>query len=129
MCGRFFRPGPGDLRAGEEKEPWIFARDAAVLALLYGSIYLVWRLVNSRFGLVVRGARSNETRMRAMGYATRRVRWLAFVLAGFFAGVAGAPALAGFVEQFGPPGKLAGVVDPGGHQRQAGGIAGLRVFQ
>ena len=26
-----------DLRAGEEREPWIFARDAAVLALLYGS--------------------------------------------------------------------------------------------
>jgi integrase/recombinase XerC len=26
-----------DLRAGEEKEPWIFARDAAVLALMYGS--------------------------------------------------------------------------------------------
>jgi integrase/recombinase XerC len=26
-----------DLRAGEEREPWILARDAAVLALLYGS--------------------------------------------------------------------------------------------
>ncbi len=26
-----------DLRAGEEREPWIFARDAAVLALLYGA--------------------------------------------------------------------------------------------
>jgi len=26
-----------DLRAGEDREPWIFARDAAVLALLYGS--------------------------------------------------------------------------------------------
>ena len=26
-----------DLRAGEEREPWIIARDAAVLALLYGS--------------------------------------------------------------------------------------------
>jgi integrase/recombinase XerC len=26
-----------DLRAGEEREPWIFARDAAALALLYGS--------------------------------------------------------------------------------------------
>jgi integrase/recombinase XerC len=25
-----------DLRAGEEREPWILARDAAVLALLYG---------------------------------------------------------------------------------------------
>ena len=26
-----------DVRAGEEREPWILARDAAVLALLYGS--------------------------------------------------------------------------------------------
>jgi integrase/recombinase XerC len=26
-----------DLRAGEEREPWIFARDAAALALMYGS--------------------------------------------------------------------------------------------
>jgi len=26
-----------DLRAGEKREPWVFARDAAVLALLYGS--------------------------------------------------------------------------------------------
>ena len=26
-----------DLRAGEEREPWMLARDAAVLALLYGS--------------------------------------------------------------------------------------------
>src|SRR6478609_6666163 len=26
-----------DLRAGEEREPWILARDAAVLALLYGA--------------------------------------------------------------------------------------------
>src|SRR5258708_1789341 len=26
-----------DLRAGEEREPWILARDAAVLGLLYGS--------------------------------------------------------------------------------------------
>ncbi len=26
-----------DLRAGEEREPWIFARDAAVIGLLYGS--------------------------------------------------------------------------------------------
>src|SRR5664279_1346245 len=30
------------------------------LALLYGSIYLVWRLVNSRFGMVIQGSRSND---------------------------------------------------------------------
>jgi integrase/recombinase XerC len=29
--------GDADLRAGEEREPWVLARDAAVLALLYGS--------------------------------------------------------------------------------------------
>jgi integrase/recombinase XerC len=31
------RLADADLRAGEEREPWIIARDAAVLALLYGS--------------------------------------------------------------------------------------------
>src|SRR5947209_5758502 len=38
------------------------------LVLLLVSGYLVWRLVNSRFGMVVQGARSNERRMRAIGY-------------------------------------------------------------
>ena len=31
------RVADADMRAGEEREPWILARDAAVLALLYGS--------------------------------------------------------------------------------------------
>jgi integrase/recombinase XerC len=31
------RISDADLRAGEEREPWVLARDAAVLALLYGS--------------------------------------------------------------------------------------------
>jgi integrase/recombinase XerC len=31
------RIGDADLRAGDEREPWILARDAAVLTLLYGS--------------------------------------------------------------------------------------------
>jgi integrase/recombinase XerC len=31
------RIGDADLRAGDERAPWILARDAAVLALLYGS--------------------------------------------------------------------------------------------
>ncbi|HEX3858173.1 MAG TPA: tyrosine recombinase XerC [Pseudolabrys sp.] len=31
------RIGDADLRAGDTREPWILARDAAVLALLYGS--------------------------------------------------------------------------------------------
>ncbi len=31
------RVADADLRAGEDREPWVLARDAAVLALLYGS--------------------------------------------------------------------------------------------
>ena len=40
----------------------------------YGSLlvvlYLVHRIVNSRFGMVIQGARANEKRMRAIGYNT-----------------------------------------------------------
>ncbi len=60
------------------------------LALLYGSIYLVWRLVNSRFGLVIQGSRSNDLRMRAIGFPTYRYRLVCFVIAGTLCGLAGA---------------------------------------
>jgi branched-chain amino acid transport system permease protein len=60
------------------------------LALLFASIYLVWRLVNSRFGLVIQGSRSNDTRMRAIGFATYRYKLVCFVIAGTLCGLAGA---------------------------------------
>ena len=60
------------------------------LALLYGSIYLVWRLTNSRFGMVIQGSRSNDTRMRAIGFPTYRYKLVCFVIAGTLCGLAGA---------------------------------------
>jgi len=60
------------------------------LALLFGSLYLVWRLVNSRFGLAVQGARSNDMRMRAIGFPTFRYKLICFVIAGTLCGLAGA---------------------------------------
>jgi branched-chain amino acid transport system permease protein len=59
-------------------------------ALLISSIYLVSRLVNSRFGLVVRGARSNERRMRAIGFPVFRYKLVCFTIAGALCGLAGA---------------------------------------
>ena len=59
-------------------------------ALLLASLYLVARLVNSRFGLVIRGARSNERRMRAIGFPTFRYKLACFVIAGALCGLAGA---------------------------------------
>jgi branched-chain amino acid transport system permease protein len=59
------------------------------LALLLATIYLVWRIVNSRFGLVIQGSRSNDRRMRAIGFPTFRYRLACFVLAGVICGLAG----------------------------------------
>ncbi|MDR3420733.1 MAG: branched-chain amino acid ABC transporter permease [Xanthobacteraceae bacterium] len=59
-------------------------------ALLLTSIYLVARIVNSRFGLVIQGARSNERRMRAIGFPTFRYKLVCFVIAGALCGLAGA---------------------------------------
>jgi branched-chain amino acid transport system permease protein len=60
------------------------------LALLLGTIFLTSRLVNSRFGMVLQGARSNERRMRAIGFPTFRYRLTAFVISGALCGLAGA---------------------------------------
>jgi len=59
------------------------------LALLLAGIYAVWRIVNSRFGLVIQGARSNERRMRAIGFPTFRYKLVCFVVAGAMCGLAG----------------------------------------
>jgi branched-chain amino acid transport system permease protein len=61
-----------------------------VLAILAGFVYLVHRIVNSRFGLVIRAARSNEARTRAIGFSPYPYRLAAFVIAGAMCGVAGA---------------------------------------
>jgi len=60
------------------------------LALLLGAIYLVHRLVNSRFGMVIQGSRSNDLRMRAIGFPTYRYRLVCFVISGTLCGLAGA---------------------------------------
>jgi branched-chain amino acid transport system permease protein len=61
-----------------------------VLALLVALLWLGHRLVHARFGMVIRAAKSNEARMRAIGFATFRYRLAAFVLAGAMCGLAGA---------------------------------------
>ena len=60
------------------------------LFLLCAAIFLVWRIVNSRFGMAIQGARSNDTRMRAIGFPTHRYQLICFVIAGTLCGLAGA---------------------------------------
>jgi branched-chain amino acid transport system permease protein len=58
-----------------------------VLVLL--AVAVLWRIVRSPFGHVLRGIHENESRMQAVGYPVARYKLLAFVIAGTIAGVAG----------------------------------------
>ena len=60
------------------------------LALLLGFLFLCQRLVNSRFGMVIRGCKQNERRLRALGFSTYPYKLTCFVIAGAGAGLAGA---------------------------------------
>jgi branched-chain amino acid transport system permease protein len=60
------------------------------LGCLFGGLYLIWRIINSRFGMVVQGVRSNEQRMQAIGFHANRYRLVCFVIAGTICGLAGA---------------------------------------
>jgi branched-chain amino acid transport system permease protein len=62
----------------------------AVFAVLLLFLWLGGRLVESRFGMVIRGAKSNERRMIAIGFPTYRYKLAAFVISGAMCGVAGA---------------------------------------
>jgi len=61
-----------------------------VLAILVLLLVAGRRLVASRFGMVVRAAKANEPRARAIGFSTARYKLTAFVIAGATAGLAGA---------------------------------------
>jgi len=52
-------------------------------------LYVIHRIVNSRFGMVIRAAKSNEARTRAIGFSPYPYRLAAFVIAGAMCGVAG----------------------------------------
>ena len=51
--------------------------------------FLIYRIVNSPFGDALQGIRENEPRMRSLGYNTWLYKYMAFVVGGLFAGVAG----------------------------------------
>jgi branched-chain amino acid transport system permease protein len=60
-----------------------------LLTLVTLSALVLWRIVRSSFGHVLRGIHENEARMEAVGYAVDRYKLVAFVVAGVFAGLAG----------------------------------------
>lgn len=68
--------------------PVVFYYFAYGLLLLF--LFLGNRIVQSRFGMLLQGVKSNERRMIALGFPTFRYKLTAFVVAGAVCGIAGA---------------------------------------
>lgn len=60
-----------------------------VLAVFLGGFLLIWRVVHSPFGQILKAIRENEDRALSLGYDTAHFKLVAFVLSGTIAGVAG----------------------------------------
>jgi len=59
------------------------------LVLMIGVFLLLRTILRSLFGRVIQGVRSNENRLRALGFPTFRYKLVAFVIAGTIASLAG----------------------------------------
>jgi len=60
-----------------------------VLAIFLGGFLLIYRIVHSPFGQVLKAIRENESRAVSLGYDVDRYKLLAFVLSAALAGLAG----------------------------------------
>jgi branched-chain amino acid transport system permease protein len=60
-----------------------------IVAAFLVSALVLWRISTSPFGQALRAIRDNETRAAFIGIPVWQYRWAAFVLSGFFTGLAG----------------------------------------
>ncbi len=63
---------------------------ALVLVIFLGCFLLIYRIINSPFGEVLKAIRENEARAISLGYKTERYKLAAFVISATLAGTAGA---------------------------------------
>jgi branched-chain amino acid transport system permease protein len=61
-----------------------------VLAIFLGAFLLIYRVIHSPFGQVLKAIRENEPRAISLGYDAERYKLLAFVLSATLSGLAGA---------------------------------------
>jgi branched-chain amino acid transport system permease protein len=61
-----------------------------VAVIFLAGFLLIYRIIHSPFGEVLKAIRENEARAISLGYKTDRYKLMAFVLSATFAGVAGA---------------------------------------
>jgi branched-chain amino acid transport system permease protein len=93
MCLRWASVTGGENGIRGSVAPPLLANQTAlyffVLAVAAAMTWLMWRFVNSPFGLTLKGIRDSESRMRALGYNVPVHLFIGFTISGFFAGMAG----------------------------------------
>jgi branched-chain amino acid transport system permease protein len=67
----------------------VFSMYLLVLVIFLGGFLLIYRVVHSPFGQVLKAIRENESRAISLGYDVDRYKLLAFVLSATLAGLAG----------------------------------------
>ncbi len=108
---------------------------SAVLAVVTLSLLALWFIVKSPLGLSIRAVGQDRWRAEALGLAARRVQLTAFVIAAFFAGIAGTLYAvlhgAAFPDYAGLGLTLDGLVMVvlGGLNSFAGGIWGAAIYK
>jgi len=60
-----------------------------VLVIFLGGFLLIWRVVHSPFGQILKAIRENEARATSLGYDTDRYKLVAYVLSATLSGLAG----------------------------------------
>lgn len=61
-----------------------------VLAVFIIGVLIIWRFINSPFGMILKSIRENEQRAISLGYSVARYKLGAFVMSAALAGLAGA---------------------------------------
>ncbi len=79
-----------DFKGSGAYQRFIYSYYYYVLALFVVAVAIMWVIVHSPFGKALQAIRDNETRADFVGIRVRRYRWIAFVISGFFTGLAGA---------------------------------------
>jgi branched-chain amino acid transport system permease protein len=104
------------------------------LALCIGGIYALRRMVYAPFGYGLRAVRDSPLRSAAIGIDQHRQQWLAFIVAGIFAGLAGGLYVFSkgsvFPDVLAIPRSIDGLIMVllGGIQALAGPIVGATAF-
>jgi branched-chain amino acid transport system permease protein len=78
--GRLF----GMFNLGNDMTMYVF-----VVVVVLAAILMIYRIINSPFGEVLKAIRENEQRAISLGYKTDRYKLVAFILSATLAGVAG----------------------------------------